>query len=187
MIISRTHYTIDILIAYWLTNFVFRCPFLLLDDLFCSRIYHAYCELDECLERRKSILYQLWLLRVVDWLEENIVPGRVTHEFAVPWTAVFQPFCFTSGHHKQISIVSCECFLPFCPILPLVLLPYPRLPELINFVSLRRARIRRREDAGRQQVQLCASSLFGDSLPRVRVVVWTSTVCDAIHEVFIRK
>ncbi|KAK6044395.1 hypothetical protein COOONC_18100 [Cooperia oncophora] len=63
MIISRTHYTIDIFIAYWLSNFVFRT-------------YHAFCEVDIFMERRKSVLYGLWMLWIVEWLEDDIVPGK---------------------------------------------------------------------------------------------------------------
>ncbi|KAK6026144.1 hypothetical protein OSTOST_07938, partial [Ostertagia ostertagi] len=62
LIISRTHYTIDIFIAYWLSNFVFRT-------------YHAFCEVDIFMERRKSVLHGLWMLWIVEWLEDDIVPG----------------------------------------------------------------------------------------------------------------
>ncbi|PIC41339.1 hypothetical protein B9Z55_008791 [Caenorhabditis nigoni] len=72
MIISRTHYTIDVIIAYWLSNMVFR-------------IYHAYCELDMCLERHKSILYSWWPCRIIDWLEQDIVPGRLDNRCSFPW------------------------------------------------------------------------------------------------------
>lgn len=73
MIISRTHYTIDVIIAYWLSNMVFR-------------IYHAYCEVDMCMERHKSILYSWWPCRIIDWLEEGIVPGRLDNRCSFPWS-----------------------------------------------------------------------------------------------------
>ncbi|EFP06128.1 CRE-SMS-3 protein [Caenorhabditis remanei] len=73
MIISRTHYTIDVIIAYWLSNMVFR-------------IYHAYCELDMCMERHKSILYSWWPCKIIDWLEEDIVPGRLDNRCSFPWS-----------------------------------------------------------------------------------------------------
>ncbi|KAK5981719.1 Phosphatidylcholine:ceramide cholinephosphotransferase 3 [Trichostrongylus colubriformis] len=63
MIISRTHYTIDVFIAYWLSNFIFR-------------VYHAFCEMEIPVERRNSVLYELWMLWIVEWLESDIVPGR---------------------------------------------------------------------------------------------------------------
>ncbi|CAL2035231.1 unnamed protein product [Caenorhabditis brenneri] len=72
MIISRTHYTIDVIIAYWLSNMVFR-------------IYHAYCEVDMCMERHKSILYSWWPCRIIDWLEQDIVPGRLDNRCSLPW------------------------------------------------------------------------------------------------------
>lgn len=72
MIISRTHYSIDVIIAYWLSNMVFR-------------IYHAYCEVDMCMERHKSILYSWWPCRIIDWLEQDIVPGRLDNRCSLPW------------------------------------------------------------------------------------------------------
>uniref|UniRef100_A0A1I7UXC7 PAP2_C domain-containing protein n=1 Tax=Caenorhabditis tropicalis TaxID=1561998 RepID=A0A1I7UXC7_9PELO len=72
MIVSRTHYTIDVIIAYWLSNMVFR-------------IYHAYCEVDMCMERHKSILYSWWPCRIIDWLEQDIVPGRLDNRCSLPW------------------------------------------------------------------------------------------------------
>ncbi|CAI4231074.1 unnamed protein product [Auanema sp. JU1783] len=87
MAISRTHYTIDIIVAYWLTNFIFR-------------VYHAYCEVDIYIERRRSVLHDLWLCRVIAWLEESIVPGKIENRFTIP----FSHYLRAPGHHKQISI-----------------------------------------------------------------------------------
>ncbi|KAK5982345.1 Phosphatidylcholine:ceramide cholinephosphotransferase 3 [Trichostrongylus colubriformis] len=77
MIISRDHYTIDIFIAYWLSSFIFRT-------------YHAFCEVNIPVERRKSVLYGLWMLWIVEWLEDDIVPGRVENEFEPPVDALFR-------------------------------------------------------------------------------------------------
>uniref|UniRef100_A0A0N5ALY2 PAP2_C domain-containing protein n=1 Tax=Syphacia muris TaxID=451379 RepID=A0A0N5ALY2_9BILA len=63
MVISRTHYTVDVLFAYWLTT-----------GFFC--LYHAFCEIDTVRSRRMSVLRQLWIFRVVSWLEENVSAGR---------------------------------------------------------------------------------------------------------------
>ncbi|CAD6188303.1 unnamed protein product [Caenorhabditis auriculariae] len=97
MTISRTHYTIDVIIAYWLTNFVFR-------------IYHAYCEVDIYMERRKSILHSWWPCKVIDWLEENIVPGRIENVFSMPFVRRLDPSMLQKAvsrqHTKQISISS---------------------------------------------------------------------------------
>ncbi|CAI2349630.1 unnamed protein product [Caenorhabditis sp. 36 PRJEB53466] len=117
MITSRTHYTIDVIIAYWLSNMVFR-------------IYHAYCEVDMCMERQKSILFSWWPCRVIDWLEENIVPGRLENRVRWPcatWrrrTAADarngsgsseSSTCETStggqsSHHKHVSISSSSTY-----------------------------------------------------------------------------
>ncbi|VDL75226.1 unnamed protein product [Nippostrongylus brasiliensis] len=99
MVISRTHYTIDILVAYWLSNFVFR-------------LYHAFCEVDIFMERRNSVIYGMWIFRIVDWLEDDIVPGRVTNEFEFPLDSLFRLLLReeTATHHKQISISSASTF-----------------------------------------------------------------------------
>ncbi|KAK6031492.1 hypothetical protein OSTOST_02351 [Ostertagia ostertagi] len=77
LIISRTHYTNDVFIAYWLSNFVFRA-------------YHAFCEVDIFIERRKSVLHGLWMLWIVEWLEDDIVPGKVENKFDFPLDGLFR-------------------------------------------------------------------------------------------------
>uniref|UniRef100_A0A1I7XTG2 PAP2_C domain-containing protein n=1 Tax=Heterorhabditis bacteriophora TaxID=37862 RepID=A0A1I7XTG2_HETBA len=138
MIISRTHYTIDIVIAYWLSSFVFRSLNMLLIfhviwyplELYSYRIYHAYCEVDIYMERCHSVLHGLWLCRLVAWLEENIVPGKIENKWNIP----FADFCRSvfvnraPGHHKQISIVGfglkleqmSSSIVEHCPMLVLV-------------------------------------------------------------------
>nr|CDJ85075.1 Protein SMS-1, isoform d [Haemonchus contortus] len=99
MIISRTHYTIDIFIAYLLSNFVFRT-------------YHAFCEVDIFMERRKSVLYGLWMLRIAEWLEDDIVPGKVENKFEFPLDGLLRLLLRDQAvkHHKQISISSSSTF-----------------------------------------------------------------------------
>ncbi|VDK76831.1 unnamed protein product [Litomosoides sigmodontis] len=70
MVISRTHYTIDVLFAYWLSTAAFS-------------IYHAFCETD-LTNRKLSILYRLWVMQIVGWLEINITPGRIENRFEFP-------------------------------------------------------------------------------------------------------
>ncbi|KAK6742392.1 hypothetical protein RB195_009949 [Necator americanus] len=99
MIISRTHYTIDIVIAYWLSNFVFRT-------------YHAFCEVDIFMERRKSVLWGLWMFWVVEWLEDDIVPGKIENKFEFPFDGLLRLLLRDEAvkHHKQISISSASTF-----------------------------------------------------------------------------
>lgn len=99
VIISRTHYTIDIVIAYLLTNFVFR-------------LYHAFCEVDVFMERRKSVLYGLWIFWIVEWLEDDVVPGKVKNEFEFPIDGLLRLLLRERAlkHHKQISISSASTF-----------------------------------------------------------------------------
>ncbi|VBB29114.1 unnamed protein product [Acanthocheilonema viteae] len=70
MVISRTHYTIDVLFAYWLSTAVFN-------------IYHAFCEID-LTNRKLSVLYRLWIMRIVGWLEVDITPGRIENRLEFP-------------------------------------------------------------------------------------------------------
>lgn len=71
LVLSRTHYTIDVIFAYWLSVGVFS-------------IYHAFCEIDIYRERNKSILNRLWIVRFVGWLEMN-VPGKLDNVLEVPF------------------------------------------------------------------------------------------------------
>lgn len=98
MIISRTHYTIDVVVAFWLSGFVFR-------------VYHAYCEVDIYMERRKSVLFSWWPCFLIDWLEENIVPGRIENHVAIPFVrnldkTIDSATSSARQHQKQISISS---------------------------------------------------------------------------------
>ncbi|KAK6024956.1 hypothetical protein OSTOST_09156 [Ostertagia ostertagi] len=77
LIISHTHYTIDILVAYWLSNFVFRT-------------YHAFCEIDIVIQRRNSILYGNSMLWIVEWLEDDIASGKATNKFESPFDGLFR-------------------------------------------------------------------------------------------------
>jgi shingomyelin synthase len=71
LVLSRTHYTIDVIFAYWLSVGVFS-------------IYHAFCEIDIYRERKNSILNRLWLVRFIGWLEINVVPGKLDNIIEVP-------------------------------------------------------------------------------------------------------
>lgn len=75
MVISRTHYTIDVIFAYWLSTAVFS-------------VYHAFCEID-LPNRKLSVLYRLWIMRVVNWLEADILPGRTENRLEFPLLARF--------------------------------------------------------------------------------------------------
>ncbi|GMR43518.1 hypothetical protein PMAYCL1PPCAC_13713, partial [Pristionchus mayeri] len=75
MIVSRRHYTIDVVIAHWLTTFVFTS-------------YHAYIESDQFSDRRQSVFHSYAYFRLIGWLEANIVPGRLENVFESPSEAV---------------------------------------------------------------------------------------------------
>ncbi|TKR76649.1 hypothetical protein L596_017759 [Steinernema carpocapsae] len=88
MIISRTHYTIDVVFAYWCTTGVFM-------------LYHAYCEIDSYPERRQSLLKSLWLMKVVGWLEANVVPGRFENELSFPLLNRVERICFKARRESR--------------------------------------------------------------------------------------
>ncbi|KAK0415099.1 hypothetical protein QR680_011772 [Steinernema hermaphroditum] len=90
MIISRTHYTIDVIFAYWCTTGVFM-------------LYHAYCEIDSYPERRQSLLKSLWLMKVVGWLEANVVPGRFENELEVPFSNRLARICLKGRRRESRS------------------------------------------------------------------------------------
>ncbi|KAI1731674.1 putative phosphatidylcholine:ceramide cholinephosphotransferase 3 [Ditylenchus destructor] len=81
MVISRTHYTIDVFFAYCFSVGVFT-------------LYHAFCEIDTYRERKMSVLYKLWMMRIVSWLEENVIPGRIENKLEVPFAQAIYKNCF---------------------------------------------------------------------------------------------
>uniref|UniRef100_A0AC35UAZ6 PAP2_C domain-containing protein n=1 Tax=Rhabditophanes sp. KR3021 TaxID=114890 RepID=A0AC35UAZ6_9BILA len=72
MIISRTHYSIDVLISYFLSAGFFT-------------IYHSYVEIETTKERKNSIIGRLWVTKVIGWLEENVIPGRLENKLEIPF------------------------------------------------------------------------------------------------------
>uniref|UniRef100_A0A0K0ETW6 PAP2_C domain-containing protein n=1 Tax=Strongyloides venezuelensis TaxID=75913 RepID=A0A0K0ETW6_STRVS len=84
MIISRVHYTIDVLFAYWLTIGLFT-------------LYHSFCEIETYRERKNSIIGRLWITKIIGWLEENIPAGKITNEFQIPFIKKYNK----TGHSKS--------------------------------------------------------------------------------------
>uniref|UniRef100_A0AAF5D7G5 PAP2_C domain-containing protein n=1 Tax=Strongyloides stercoralis TaxID=6248 RepID=A0AAF5D7G5_STRER len=72
MIISRVHYTIDVLFAYWLTTGLFT-------------LYHSYCEIETYRERKNSVIGRLWIAKIIGWLEENTPSGIISNELEIPF------------------------------------------------------------------------------------------------------
>ncbi|KAL3108642.1 hypothetical protein niasHT_015564 [Heterodera trifolii] len=75
MVISRTHYTCDVVIAYLSTIAIFS-------------LYHAFCEIDSECERKRSVLSSLPLMGIVSWLEENTITFKSKNEFEFPFLDV---------------------------------------------------------------------------------------------------
>uniref|UniRef100_A0A183BNZ1 PAP2_C domain-containing protein n=1 Tax=Globodera pallida TaxID=36090 RepID=A0A183BNZ1_GLOPA len=72
MVISRTHYTCDVVIAYLSAVAIFS-------------MYHAFCEIESQSDRSRSILNSLPLMRIVGWLEENTINFKSKNEFEFPF------------------------------------------------------------------------------------------------------
>jgi len=70
LLLSRTHYTVDVLIALWLTVLLFQQ-------------YHAFIELEHH-ERRHSALHFMGIFWIVTWLEQNVDSGRNGNKFEWP-------------------------------------------------------------------------------------------------------
>lgn len=48
------------------------------------RLYHAFCEIDNYRERKNSVLNGLIVTKVAQWLEENVVPGKIENSLSIP-------------------------------------------------------------------------------------------------------
>ncbi|KAI6235062.1 PAP2-C domain-containing protein [Aphelenchoides besseyi] len=90
MILSRTHYTIDVIFAYWLSIGVFS-------------VYHAFCEIDTYRERKNSVLSSILLIRMVAWLESNVVPGKLENTLELPF---FRPLLRRFSNPDQQASIS---------------------------------------------------------------------------------
>ncbi|PAA90037.1 hypothetical protein BOX15_Mlig033116g2, partial [Macrostomum lignano] len=67
---SHAHYTVDLIIGYWLASRLFL-------------VYHALAKCPSA-ERRSSHLAQVWWYRAFEFFEAG-VPGRLPCEFQLPW------------------------------------------------------------------------------------------------------
>ncbi|KAI6175113.1 PAP2-C domain-containing protein [Aphelenchoides fujianensis] len=88
MIISRTHYTVDCLFAYWLSVGVFS-------------MYHSFCEIDTYRERKNSILSSILLMKAVGWLEANVVPGKLENTLEIPF---YSQLLRLRGRNREMNI-----------------------------------------------------------------------------------
>ncbi|CAD5213477.1 unnamed protein product [Bursaphelenchus okinawaensis] len=58
MLVSRTNYSVDVILAYWLASFVFT-------------LYHSVIEVDKSI-RFEGVSYWLWFAQITEWLERNV-------------------------------------------------------------------------------------------------------------------
>jgi shingomyelin synthase len=88
MVISRTHYTVDVFFAYFLSVFTFS-------------LYHSLCEIDTYRERRNSVLNRVFITKVAIWLEENVVPGKVDNLYEIPFLSMIDEWRDPSRRQRQ--------------------------------------------------------------------------------------
>uniref|UniRef100_A0AC34QZG3 Sphingomyelin synthase-like domain-containing protein n=2 Tax=Panagrolaimus sp. JU765 TaxID=591449 RepID=A0AC34QZG3_9BILA len=72
LVISRTHYTVDVVFAVLLSFLVFT-------------LYHAYCEIIDHRQRQNWILNEWKLSEIIFWLETNVTPGKIENCFEMPF------------------------------------------------------------------------------------------------------
>lgn len=77
MVISRTHYTCDVIIAFFASKAIFI-------------FYHVFCEIESSNDRRRSILQTLFVIRIIAWLEENVSNHKLKNEFEIPFLSTFE-------------------------------------------------------------------------------------------------
>lgn len=91
MVISRTHYTCDVLIALFASKGIFI-------------VYHVFCEIQSSTDRRHSILRTLLIIKIIDWLEENVNNQKLKNEFEVPFLGSFERWhCISCHHHRNTN------------------------------------------------------------------------------------
>ena len=82
LVVSGGHYSMDVLIAYWLTSHVFWT-------------YHQIFELPRG-QRAQAPLSRLWWFWLCYWFESDVPEGRLTNEWTWPFS---RPACFVRKMH----------------------------------------------------------------------------------------
>uniref|UniRef100_A0A915AKQ5 Sphingomyelin synthase-like domain-containing protein n=1 Tax=Parascaris univalens TaxID=6257 RepID=A0A915AKQ5_PARUN len=83
MVVSRTHYTIDVVFAYWLSTGIFT-------------LYHSFSEIETTRERGSTVLRRLWIMYVVEWLEESTLPSRYISLNNICYDLIASQFSFAA-------------------------------------------------------------------------------------------
>lgn len=73
-VISRIHYSVDVVMGYWISSVVFS-------------IYHAFCEVPHVLRPRNRAFRRLFLFWTMFELERHVPEGRIPNqlEWPLPW------------------------------------------------------------------------------------------------------
>ncbi|EFO19152.1 hypothetical protein LOAG_09340 [Loa loa] len=92
--ISRTHYSVDVLIAYWLSSFLFS-------------LYHSFILLPHHVRIRTRAYRRLLLFWTMYELEVNVPSGRLENEieWPLPWPKCLKQ-CVKNWNKREIDTIS---------------------------------------------------------------------------------
>ncbi|KAK6043535.1 hypothetical protein COOONC_18959 [Cooperia oncophora] len=78
VVISRVHYSVDVVMGYWISSIIFS-------------IYHGFCEVPHPLRPRNRPFRRLFLFWTMFELERNVPEGRLPNklEWPFPWPKVY--------------------------------------------------------------------------------------------------
>uniref|UniRef100_W6NCS5 Phosphatidylcholine:ceramide n=1 Tax=Haemonchus contortus TaxID=6289 RepID=W6NCS5_HAECO len=77
VVISRVHYSVDVVMGYWISSIIFS-------------IYHGFCEIPHVLRSRNRPFRRLFLFWTMFELERHVPEGRIPNklEWPLPWPKV---------------------------------------------------------------------------------------------------
>ncbi|CAJ0608672.1 unnamed protein product [Cylicocyclus nassatus] len=78
MVVSRIHYSVDVVMGYWISSIIFS-------------VYHGFCEVPHVLRPRNRPFRRLFIFWTMYELEHNVPEGRIPNEleWPLPWPQMF--------------------------------------------------------------------------------------------------
>ncbi|KAE9413126.1 hypothetical protein Angca_007877, partial [Angiostrongylus cantonensis] len=78
IVISRIHYSVDVVMGYWISSIIFS-------------VYHGFCEVPHVLRPRNRAFRRLFLFWTMFELERHVPEGRIPNklEWPFPWPKAF--------------------------------------------------------------------------------------------------
>ncbi|KJH50699.1 hypothetical protein DICVIV_03139 [Dictyocaulus viviparus] len=77
VVISRVHYSVDVVMGYWISSIIFT-------------VYHSFCEVPHVLRPRNQPFRRLFLFWTMFELERHVPEGRIPNklEWPLPWPKI---------------------------------------------------------------------------------------------------